>query len=62
MHDSIDAAIRDVADDVPDEISQFLDVRYVDVSIGTQILGKVRTESTPMEGGLMQWAAAIWAS
>ena len=38
VHDSISDAIRDVANDFPDELADFLEVRYVDVSIGTQAL------------------------
>ena len=62
MHDSIAAAIRHVADDFPEEISSFLEVRYVDVSIGTQFVGKMKDEAFAMADSLVQLAAAVWAT
>jgi len=62
MHESIGAAIKDVADDFPDELSDFLDVRYVDVSIGTQSLVKMRAEPQVLAARLVELAAAVWHS
>ena len=62
MHESISDAIKDVADDFPDELAAFLDVRYVDVSIGTQSLAKMRTESHVLASRLVELASAVWRS
>ena len=62
MHESIGAAIKDVSADFPDELSDFLDVRYVDVSIGTQSLVKMRAEPQVLAARLVELAAAVWHS
>lgn len=60
MHDSISGAIRDVASDFPDELADFLEVRYVDVSIGTQALTMMRAEPDALASKLVDLAAAVW--
>lgn len=62
LHESIADAIRGVAEDFPEEVSEFLEVRYVDVSIGTQWLGKMKTEPGAMAERLVELAAAVWQS
>lgn len=59
LHESIGAAIKEVADDFPDELSHFLEVRYVDVSIGTQSLAKLRAEPQVFAACLVDLTAAV---
>ena len=60
MHESITDAIKDVADDFPNELADFLELRYVDVSLGTQSLSKLRSEPDVMASRLVELAAAVW--
>lgn len=60
MHESISDAIRDVANEFPDELAQFLEVRYIDVSIGTQSLARMRAEPDALASKLVDLAAAVW--
>lgn len=60
IHDSISGAIRDVANDFPGELADFLEVRYVDVSIGTQALARLRAEPDALASQLVDLAAAVW--
>lgn len=62
MHDSISGAIRDVTNDFPDELADFLEVRYVDVSLGTQSLARMRSEPEVMASRLVELAGAVWHS
>lgn len=62
LHESITDAIRGVAEDFPDELSEFLELRYVDVSIGTQSLAKMKAEPGALADRLDELAAAVWQS
>lgn len=62
LHESITDAIRDVAQEFPEELSEFLEVRYVDVSIGTQALSKMKAEAGAMADLLVELAAVVWQS
>jgi hypothetical protein len=60
LHESITDAIRDMASSLPPEISEFLDVRYVDVSLGTQAVAKMKSEAEALAARLVELAAAVW--
>ena len=62
LHESIASAIREIASTFPEEISEFLDLRYVDVSVGTQSLFHMRNESGALADRLVEVAAAVWRS
>ncbi|MDM0041536.1 hypothetical protein QTH89_05170 [Variovorax sp. J22G21] len=62
LHESIADAIKETGSTFPNEISAFLEVRYVDVSIGTQSLAKMRGESGALADRLVELAAAVWHS
>lgn len=62
LHESITHAIGEVAQDFPQELSEFLEVRYADVSIGTQSLIKMRAEPGTLADRLVELAAALWQS
>ncbi|WP_143684798.1 hypothetical protein [Variovorax sp. KK3] len=62
FYESITDAIRGVAEDFPAEISEFLEVGYVDVSIGTQWVGKMKAEPAALAEQLVNLAAAVWQS
>ena len=62
MHESISDAIREVADEFPGDSAAILEVRYVGVSIGTQLRTKMPTESHVPGVSLVDFTAAAWRS
>lgn len=60
MHESISAAIKDFGETFPSEFSEFLELRYFDVSIGMHTLARMRAEPEQLAQQLVDLAAAVW--
>jgi hypothetical protein len=61
-HHAIADALKFAGSDVPEELAHFIEVWYIDVSIGMHTLVKLRTESEAMASELVALAAAVWQS
>jgi hypothetical protein len=45
LHESIAQAIKDAGESFPPELCEFLEIRYVDISIGVHSLARMRAEA-----------------
>lgn len=62
LHDTIAAAIKGIGESFPPDISEFLEIRYVDISIGVHSLARMKTEASGLADHLVELAATVWQS